>query len=74
MTVSDWEKTGAQGRVDLHATSAHDFLQQMYYMCQVHNGANNEMGTTVAFTGMDGEPLLMMLIPYGGDEEQPCLN
>ncbi len=66
--------SGAQGKIDLHSTPANDFLQQMYYMCRAHAIDGREMGTTVAFTGMEGEPLLMMLVPYDADEEATCLN
>jgi hypothetical protein len=73
---NEWEQVGDEpvGLFDLDNISAKDYLQQTYYMCEGNAGKYNlditEMGTIVAFEGIDDKMLYMMVIPVNGEGDE----
>ena len=65
---SEWEVQDVRCQADLMNITGNELLQQMYYMCEGQAAANNVsadvMSTVIAFDGMEGESLYMMMIPF----------
>ena len=65
---SEWEAQDRGCQADLKNITGNELLQQMYYMCEGQAAANNVptdvMSTVIAFDGMGGESLYMMMIPF----------
>lgn len=65
---SEWEAQDVGGQADLKNITGNELLQQMYYMCEgqalKHEVPADVMSTVIAFDGMEGESLYMMMIPF----------